>query len=519
MLMKKSRISNNAILIALIVLGILPRIILIGEMPGGINQDEAYATYEAYSILKTGMDSRGYVNPVYFVAWGSGMNALLTYILMPFVSLMGLNIMTPRIPMFIISCLTMPAFYGCMRRMFSNEIALLALFLLAISPWHIGLSRWALESNLAPAFLTFALYFFLRTLENAKFAPVCGLLYGLCLYCYAIMWVVVPLILVMNLMYAIWTGKIKTKDVYLYIIAGMIVFLFALPLILFMLINKDILPEIRTAYFSIPHLINGRIDEVSLSSIPANIYNTLRMLIIQADSDRLNSSPRFGLYYHVSNFFFPLGFIACWIHFFKRENGGYILFQFLACIPVGILVNVVVQRINGIYIPIIAMTAVGISIFVSWFHKYKNHVFTGLVCIYLLLFLRFEYHYFTDYGNQLNITFQAGLEEGMNRAKELAGSDTIFVSDSIYYPRILFYDKTDPELFQKTKEWISQNGDEKYQLPLYFDRWTYNKNDITDDTVCLLDIPTSYEEPFRSMEREEYEWIAVMKPKRSVKNE
>ena len=39
----------------------------------------------------------------------------------------------------------------------------------------------------------------------------------------------------------------------------------------------------------------------------------------------------------------------------------------------------------------------------------------------------------------------------------------------------------------------------------------YKKEDITDSTVCLLDIPMSYENPYHNMEREEYKWIAVMK--------
>ena len=110
--MNKNAVSIRWTFVILMVIGILPRIILLGKIPGGINQDEAYATYEAYSLIKTGMDSRGYVNPVYFVSWGSGMNALLTYILIPFVKIMGLTVMTPRLPMAIISILTLPAFYG-----------------------------------------------------------------------------------------------------------------------------------------------------------------------------------------------------------------------------------------------------------------------------------------------------------------------------------------------------------------------------------------------------------------------
>jgi len=510
--MNKNAVSIRWTFVVLMIIGILSRIVLLGKVPGGINQDEAYATYEAYSLIETGIDSRGYVNPVYFVAWGSGMNALLTYILIPFVKIMGLTVMTPRLPMAIISILTLPAFYGVMRRITNERIALIGLFLLAVSPWHIGLSRWALESNLSPAFLMFALYFYLRTLEKPEFAPACGLMYGLCLYCYALMWIVVPLILVMSLSYSFIRGEIKKQALGWYLAGGIILLVLAVPLILFVLINKDLLPEIRTAYFSIPHLISGRMDEVSLANIPENIHKTLYMFFIQADSDIFHASPRYGFYHHISIVFFPIGFIACCVQTYKRKKSAYILFHFLASVPIGILVNIAVQRINGIHIPILALTALGIDVFSEWFKTRKQQVLSVIIAVYCLFFIRFEYHYFTDYGDDLTIVFQDGLEDGIRRAKELAGDDTIYVSDAIYYSRILFYDKFDPKEFQKTKEWGNLKGDEKYQFPLRFGRWTYKKEDITDSTVCLLDIPMSYENPFRNMEREEYKWIAVMKP-------
>lgn len=504
---------SSVIFLCILLLGIIPRIILLGSVPGGVNQDEAYATYEAYSLLKTGMDSRGYVNPVYFVSWGSGMNVLLSYILIPFVHLIGLNIFAARIPMVIIACLTMPALYGCMRRMFNERIALLSMFLLAISPWHIGMSRWALEANLVPAFLIFSLYFFLRTLDNPGFAPLCGLFYGLSLYCYAIMWIVVPLTLFMSLSYGIWTHRFKKACIAHYAVGILILAVLALPLVLFVLINKDLLPEIRTAYFSIPHLVTGRMDEVSLSNILDNIHNTLYIFFHQADRDLINASPKYGFYHHISYLFFPFGLYVCIKHLREQKDSPYILFQFLASVPIGILVNIMVQRINGIYIPIIAITAVGIDFLVTLFKKHRRQVFAVIIALYIGLFCRFEYHYFTDYSKSLDIIFLKGLEDGISRARELAGDDPIYVSWRIHFSRILFYDQTDPALFQTTDEWSCLGGDGKYQSALRFDCWTYKDEDITDNTICLMDIPTSYDEPFRNMDREEYGWVAVMVPK------
>ena len=70
-----------------LAVGIGARVWRFGAVPGGINQDEAFAAYEAYSILRTGLDTSGYPFPVYLTAWGSGMNALESYLMMPFIAL------------------------------------------------------------------------------------------------------------------------------------------------------------------------------------------------------------------------------------------------------------------------------------------------------------------------------------------------------------------------------------------------------------------------------------------------
>ena len=59
--------------ILLLLFGIIVRCYKFGAIPGGLNQDEAFSAYEAYSLLHYGMDSSGYAFPVYFNAWGSGM--------------------------------------------------------------------------------------------------------------------------------------------------------------------------------------------------------------------------------------------------------------------------------------------------------------------------------------------------------------------------------------------------------------------------------------------------------------
>ena len=46
--------------------------------------------------------------------------------------------------------LTLPLMWDVARRIGGKDFALTALFLLALNPWHMVLSRWALEANMLP---------------------------------------------------------------------------------------------------------------------------------------------------------------------------------------------------------------------------------------------------------------------------------------------------------------------------------------------------------------------------------
>lgn len=83
---------------ALLLIGCAVRLVALSSLPCGLNQDEAYAGYNAWCLLHYGVDSAGYHNPVYMVAWGSGMNVLETYLMMPFVALLGPCTLAFRLP-------------------------------------------------------------------------------------------------------------------------------------------------------------------------------------------------------------------------------------------------------------------------------------------------------------------------------------------------------------------------------------------------------------------------------------
>ncbi|MBR4151027.1 MAG: glycosyltransferase family 39 protein, partial [Firmicutes bacterium] len=137
----------------MLTLGVLLRLAFLGALPYGLNQDEASAGYEAWALLTAGVDRCGKSWPVLFISWGSGQNVLMSYLAMPFIALFGLSEWTLRLPNAISGCLTLFVFWRLAYRCGGRRFGLLALFLLTVNPWHIMMSRWALESNLLPFFL------------------------------------------------------------------------------------------------------------------------------------------------------------------------------------------------------------------------------------------------------------------------------------------------------------------------------------------------------------------------------
>lgn len=81
--------------VMLIIIGAFVRIFEFCAIPSGLNQDEAFAGYEAFSILNYGIDSAGYHNPYYFVSWGNGMNVLESYLAIPFIKILGCSVFIP----------------------------------------------------------------------------------------------------------------------------------------------------------------------------------------------------------------------------------------------------------------------------------------------------------------------------------------------------------------------------------------------------------------------------------------
>jgi len=446
--------------IALIVLGIMLRVFEFGNLPSGLNQDEAFAGYEAYSLMKYGKDSFGYAFPCYLTVWGSGMSVLESYLAIPFIKLFGLSVFTFRLPMLICACISLPVFYLLLREMFNRKHALVGLSILAICPWHIMLSRWALDANLAPAFLLFGFYFFVKGIRNNKYFILSAFMYGAALYSYALTWAVVPMTVALCALYLLFT---RQKLMWRYVIISVcVLFVMAIPLILFVLVNNGYMAEIKTSFFSVPKMPVMRDSEISPKNlIDPNCWKAFwNVFYKQNDGLPWNSLGDFGMFGFISIPFMILGIgklIGESIRKIKEHIFSYELLILIAAFASAVcclmLNNPNINRINSLHLNTLIFIAVGICETISWV-KSGKHLKYAITVGYFFMLFNFCGTYYGAYNSQIGEYFNDGAGECVQYVKTL-DVEKCAVDSSIFHPQVLFYDQTPVDEYISTVEYTN----------------------------------------------------------------
>lgn len=449
----KKKIASIGILFLLLLTAICTRFINLGNLPNGTYTDEAYGAYLAYGEMTSGIDDRGYSFPVYFVAWGSGMNALYLYLGILSFKLFGVSLLAYRIPQALFSVLAIMALYVIAKEFSNQKYAFIITLALTLNPWHIMNSRFGLESNIAPNMFLIACMFLVLGLKktNKYFYPA-ALFLGLTLYCYAITWLIVPLFLLI-FMIVYWKRIPKNKTT---LFSCILLFLLALPLLIFLAINFDLLPEIRTPFFSIPKLSGFRGGEISFNNLKQGIRNFIKVIVLQQISPSVQFAlPSIGHYYY---FTIPFMVFGLCMHFYKlikhptqiKNDLSYIFLIWLACASLISILNlhITLIHVNMVHIPIIFYGAYGICELCTLL---RNKVIYYACIIFGIISCGFFLSYYTQtydaefYGNKPY--------DAVCRAKELFPnhSITIYGYPTYKFPNLLWRDKPDMKDYAENK--------------------------------------------------------------------
>lgn len=168
-------------------IGFFLRIYNVGEIPPGVNRDEASIGYTAYSLLTTGKDEYGISSPFSFQSFGDWKLPLYIYVTLLSVSLLGLNEFAVRIPSVLFGTGVVFLTYFLIQELFGNKrLSLITMFLVAVSPWSLHLSRVESESNTAVFLITLAVVLFLKGIKrNTWYLVVSAIFFSLTYFTYA----------------------------------------------------------------------------------------------------------------------------------------------------------------------------------------------------------------------------------------------------------------------------------------------------------------------------------------------
>ena len=164
---------KKTVLILIFLLALILRVWNLGLIPEVIDEDEMALGYYAYSLLQNGTDEYGKPFPIYFESIGDYKYGIYSYFAMIPISIFGLNPFTTRLTAALAGSLSVLAIYYLVLKLYKKKkMALLASFLLAISPTHIHFSRIAYNNVLGLLFAIISVYFFVKFIEEAIFKDV-----------------------------------------------------------------------------------------------------------------------------------------------------------------------------------------------------------------------------------------------------------------------------------------------------------------------------------------------------------
>lgn len=489
--------------------GAAVRLYLFGKVPAGCQMDEAYGAWNAFSLYHCGMDSAGYSYPVYFEAWGGGQNALNSYLMLPFIALFGghVNAYVIRLPQVILSLATLIAIYFLIKKLFDRNTAYWAMFLVAVCPWHIMMSRWGLESNLAPGFLILGLCFFVYGLDFEPMMMVSALCYGLSLYCYATIWPIVPVMLGLQILYCLLHHRIRLSV--WTVASALLLALAAAPLICFLLVNMGILPSFQIGIFSVYSMTSFRSGELThtLAGCWHNFKNMCGLFLYQNNVRPYDIILPYGFFYNTGRIFIVFGIVALLWRFGKSvftkkyDPSTLLLIQLIGAGLVGILITVSMTQINCAYIPLMVTGAVGVVSFVrllrSLLEKKSWKLAAACSCIlsiciltaFLCQFCGFTREYFTTYRELVSAYFQDGTDEAVKVAWETAQKEGrgLVIEDALKYPSVLLSLEIPADSYLETVTYSDvrpapasfQKGDVTIYMGIDFEQ-------LTHDNVYLI---------------------------------
>lgn len=472
--MKQNR-NKLYILGIIIFLAALLRFWGLGSNPPSLTWDEAAWGYNAYSIGIDGKDEFGRFLPLnYLESFGDYKPPMYAYLDVIPIKVFGLNEFGVRFPSALFGVLTVLLTFFLTKRIFINskhkeQYALFSSLFLAISPWHIMLSRAAFEANVATFYIVFGIFLFLKAVQSNKwFLVLSAVSFTFSFYTFNTSRIVSPLLAI--LLFVIFR-KILIKNKREILVSLVVAVLMFLPSVKFFLSPQSRLRFQEVNIFSDPSIVSQANSEASndnntfLSKIIHNrrfIYSvdylkhyfdnlSPSFLFVKGDGNPKFSTQDVGELYLWDLPFFIGGLIFI----FKKKEGAWFL------IPLWLLIGIIpaataretphALRIETTIPTFQILIAYG---FVQVLNRFKSKKFLIISLVFLFInFAYFLHGYYSHYAREFSGEWQYGYKDSISYVSKVQGKyDQINVTKELGRPYIyyLFYLQKKPDDFRKS---------------------------------------------------------------------
>ena len=467
-----------------VIFGALLRLLFLDKLPVSPNWDEVSHGINAYSILMTGKDEWGKSFPLIFRAFGDYKLPAYIYLSIVPVWLFGLNVFAVRLVSALAGVLAIPGIYLLVRQLFpektinlgkfSIRMEILAAFILAILPWHIFISRPALEANLALTFIIFGFYYLLRFFEDKASLLPAVIFLGLSLHTYNTARVFVPLLIIASII--IYRPKIKlnlktTLAVLLTIIfSGLVIF-------------QVYMGEGTARYEKLKILSPETVFQIGERRSKSDLPPTLSRLVYNRPVYFISTVVKNYLSYLSPNFFYqkwgaqyqfaipkqnlltlPV-FLLAFFGFFtylrwsKSSPGLQFLYSWLLLSPLAASLTIdppQALRPNPMIPALVIFAILGLIKLLEFIPGNKKNIVIGGVGLWIIYtFATYVISYTTDYAKQYSSSWQYGYSQVMayvnDHHKEY---DRVFITKRYGEPHIFyaFFTKLSPKILQPNSD-------------------------------------------------------------------
>ncbi len=467
----------NFLFILVVILSFILRFWNLSGNPPALTWDEVSWGYNAYTLGLTGRDEFGRIPVTYLESFGDFKPPVYAYLSVIPVWIVGLSEFSTRfasaffgsITILVVFFLVLEIFYSSSNKKY---YALATTFLLAISPWHILLSRAAFEANIASFFIILGTLIFLfsaRDIKNVRFMVVSFLCFVFAMYTFNTSRVFLPLF---GLFLIIYKRKSLIKSWKVVVLSAILPCILLVPLALFLITPQAKLRYEEVNIFSdikVIERVNKEAENIGNSLLSKIIYNrrfAYGVEYLNHYLDNLNpiflfikgdGNPKFSIQDVGQMYIWELPFLIVGVFILIRKKEGSWLI-----VPVWLLMGILpaataretphalrIETTLPMFQIFVAYGLVQTALYMQ--HKknlVKNTFYTGFGAMVLVCFIYFLHNYFNHYPEKYASEWQYGYKQAINfTEKQKNKYKNIYFTKDLGRPYmyVLFFGKYPPE--------------------------------------------------------------------------